>query len=130
MFQKINKKIFSGLKVYGTVFKMHKNSTIFYLTNFPGEVISMDIDKKYKIAIAIDYFLRIISGKWFDNKNPEKLLKFATKVNNKLKIHTILSDNGKDFKNVKQRNLREKIILLGNCLSNIIINRMKESKER
>lgn len=74
----------------------------FVRTTFPGEKVGVDImeiSPKEKIIMAIDYFTRYLFAKVLNSKESTKVLEFMQQVNKKLKIITLIADNGKEFNN-------------------------------
>lgn len=61
----------------------------------------LDMGSEEKVLVAIDYFFRFVFAKIVTSKNAEKILDFIKEVFNKFKFKMLLSDNGKEFSNVK-----------------------------
>ena len=59
----------------------------------------MDIDKRYKVVLAIDYFTRKAWGMLFKRKIQENVTKVLEAVYKDIKFKELLSDNGKEFDN-------------------------------
>ena len=69
-------------------------------STFPGEKVAvdvLDINKTYKLVMAIDYFTRKAWGGLYKHKTPNNVRKLLDQVSAELDIKTLLSDNGKGF---------------------------------
>ena len=82
--------------------KTYSKSAKFIQTFGPGEIISVDImeiNKKYRILMAIDYFSRKIWGICLNSKHANKIVDFLNHIKSEIEIKTLFSDNGKEFDN-------------------------------
>lgn len=74
----------------------------FVKTSYPGEKVGIDlleISKKQKVLILIDYFSRYVFAKIINTKHGYKILEFIKSVYYKFKFKSMTCDNGKEFNN-------------------------------
>ena len=96
------KEITKNCEICQKVDRTYEKSCKFVRTVSPGEVVSMDImdvDKRYKILVAIDYFTRYVWARCLDSKESRKVLDFIKDVHTEMKVQTLLTDSGKEFHN-------------------------------
>ena len=112
------RNILENCEKCNVVDKVYLKSSKFVVTSFPGEIIStdlMDINKEYKVMIAIDYFTRKIWGKVISNKDPNKIKQLLEEIYKEVKFKTLKSDNGREFNNkiimnfCKENNITRKL---------------------
>lgn len=69
-------------------------------TSYPGEIFAvdfLDVKKKFKIYVGVDYFSRKAFARLFRSKESKNIIKFLEDVKNELPINTLLSDNGRSL---------------------------------
>ena len=84
--------------------KKYGKSVHFVETQQPGERVGIDlmeISKKERIIVLIDYFTRKVFAKVVSTKEAEKIETFLEEVYQHLKFGSIISDNGREFSNNK-----------------------------
>ncbi|KRH93965.1 enzymatic polyprotein, Endonuclease, Reverse transcriptase [Pseudoloma neurophilia] len=82
--------------------KIHYKSGKFIVSEKPGEIFSvdvMDLDKRYKIFVGIDFFSRKIFAKLFDTKFATNTISFLDYVYEQLPFICLQTDNGREFEN-------------------------------
>lgn len=76
------------------------------MTKEPGEMLGVDLmitSKKELIILAIDYYTRKLYGKVIKSKHAKNILSFLEQTYKEIKFKVIVSDNGREFDNIKLR---------------------------
>lgn len=77
----------------------------------------LEISKKERIIVLIDYFTRKVYAKLLTSKESYKILEFIKKIYEELKFKVLQADNGKEFLNnqlerwLEQNNIEHKITI-------------------
>lgn len=80
----------------------YKKSAQYFETFSPGEVFAvdiMDLMKKWKAVVGIDYVSRKMFGSCFKTKETENIVRLLEKVYDEFKFETLQTDNGREFVN-------------------------------
>ncbi|MGL6119970.1 MAG: RNase H-like domain-containing protein, partial [Fusobacteriaceae bacterium] len=78
------------------------NDCSMYKTTEPGELVAVDmleISKKKRVVVLIDYFTRIIFTKCLRSKDVDKIVKFIDTTYKEFKFKKLLCDGGGEFNN-------------------------------
>lgn len=68
----------------------------------PGEIVGVDlleISKRKRVVVMIDYFSRFVFAKLLRRKKAEQVLDVIKNVYEKFKFEKLIADNGREFKN-------------------------------
>ncbi|MGL5692012.1 MAG: RNase H-like domain-containing protein, partial [Bacteroidales bacterium] len=82
--------------------KKYEKTNKFIETSFPGEKFAVDImevENGEKIVLGIDFFSRKIYGNVLSSKEGKKIVNFLERCKRSIKLVTVVTDNGREFKN-------------------------------
>lgn len=83
--------------------KYEKNASYIEVSK-PGEIVGIDmleISKKERIVVLIDYFSRKIYAKLVNIKEGYKIVNFLDEIYKNFRFEKMIADNGKEFANNK-----------------------------
>ncbi|KAG0435658.1 Retrovirus-related Pol polyprotein from transposon 17.6 [Dictyocoela muelleri] len=98
------RKIINGCERCRKFDNKRTQSYTFIKTYEAGELVACDIleiTKKTLIINLIDYFTRKVFSKLIKSKNPNEIVKILDETYSKFKFKRLLTDNGKEFSNIK-----------------------------